>query len=608
MDIKEIEKMVSETLGRMDVDTMISNQKEYGVDEQSIVDFFKENPNPDEMQVEQFATEVGMEKEELERKIYDLLTGLLNGQKELSDPVDVSGKDNEKKLRGGDEPDSQFDPEQLRNGIKVESEHTDNPEIAKQIAKAHLLEDPDYYVKLAKMESPKNEIVEGIEVVEWNPYEEELLGSMRDPSMKFLMHGKLDGPGMKKALEKLEQEKNFEPRRNAEIMDGIIDKLQRSLGIREQSKMNEKLSPQDQVKAVRKRKVTQKLNPEDMPTIGKPSGYTAELWKSSNYIPLEQVKLLIAQTLNQFKGKMSPDTMAQLQSVLDAKAEKGVKQMESKKIQEIVAKAIMETCKKHGKTIKEVFDFEPEVKSVKEELPPEQAQGGDPDAANELMMFIENDADLLQRSYVPMVKNLATKKARGVYDPDMAIKLFMYLADTGAQKYQKEMGDTSLPWHKAFPKSVRLDVAKQLRDKFQQEVSDKSYDYDSMLPKKYKGTELVEKEITEMWNKKSSRIGGLLMEKMGIKGDVVEEEEVIKEELSDEQIEDIYRGTFASEEPCHVEMGEKEQIAEVAPPGREKQVKTLKKELPKTYTDKKTGEKKESNPWSVAWSQYKKGK
>jgi len=45
---------------------------------------------------------------------------------------------------------------------------------------------------------------------------------------------------------------------------------------------------------------------------------------------------------------------------------------------------------------------------------------------------------------------------------------------------------------------------------------------------------------------------------------------------------------------------------EVTPPGREKQVKKLKKELPKTYVDSKTGKREESNPWAIAWASYKK--
>jgi hypothetical protein len=44
------------------------------------------------------------------------------------------------------------DPEQLKMGIKVEMEHTDDPNMAKKIALDHLAEIPDYYTRLKKME------------------------------------------------------------------------------------------------------------------------------------------------------------------------------------------------------------------------------------------------------------------------------------------------------------------------------------------------------------------------------------------------------------------------------------------------------------------------
>lgn len=44
---------------------------------------------------------------------------------------------------------SQFNKDQLRKGIVVEMEHTDNPLIAEEIAMDHLAEDPQYYSKLA---------------------------------------------------------------------------------------------------------------------------------------------------------------------------------------------------------------------------------------------------------------------------------------------------------------------------------------------------------------------------------------------------------------------------------------------------------------------------
>lgn len=54
-------------------------------------------------------------------------------------------------LHGKDpRPDSDYDPEQLAIGIKVETEHTNNPAVASKICKDHLDEDRNYYRKLVK--------------------------------------------------------------------------------------------------------------------------------------------------------------------------------------------------------------------------------------------------------------------------------------------------------------------------------------------------------------------------------------------------------------------------------------------------------------------------
>ena len=49
-------------------------------------------------------------------------------------------------------PDKMFSKEQLNKGIKVEREHTSNKELAKEIAKDHLMEDSKYYDKLETIE------------------------------------------------------------------------------------------------------------------------------------------------------------------------------------------------------------------------------------------------------------------------------------------------------------------------------------------------------------------------------------------------------------------------------------------------------------------------
>jgi hypothetical protein len=49
--------------------------------------------------------------------------------------------------------EDKVDAEELRIGIEIELEHTDQPDVAKQIALDHLAEIPDYYTRLVAMES-----------------------------------------------------------------------------------------------------------------------------------------------------------------------------------------------------------------------------------------------------------------------------------------------------------------------------------------------------------------------------------------------------------------------------------------------------------------------
>jgi lysophospholipase L1-like esterase/GNAT superfamily N-acetyltransferase len=68
-------------------------------------------------------------------------SGQLGGHDEDEDDLLPGGK------AEGMSPDD-FDPRQLKAGIKVELEHTNDPAIAQEIARDHLAEDPDYYIKL----------------------------------------------------------------------------------------------------------------------------------------------------------------------------------------------------------------------------------------------------------------------------------------------------------------------------------------------------------------------------------------------------------------------------------------------------------------------------
>jgi hypothetical protein len=58
------------------------------------------------------------------------------------------------KIPGGfaDKTKQKFDPKQLAKGVKVEMEHTDDKELAREIARDHLTEFPNYYDALDEME------------------------------------------------------------------------------------------------------------------------------------------------------------------------------------------------------------------------------------------------------------------------------------------------------------------------------------------------------------------------------------------------------------------------------------------------------------------------
>ena len=124
-----------------------------------------------------------------------------------------------------------------------------------------------------------------------------------------------------------------------------------------------------------------------------------------------------------------------------------------------------------------------EIKQIiKEELEKLFEEEVDEESVKELVLFITNDADLYRQQLQPIQKNLITKMARGVYDGNKAVKLFMYLMDNGAKKYAQEFDDISR-WNVIFPKSVRIEAAKQFVEDFETEAQ--LGNYDNYLPKKY---------------------------------------------------------------------------------------------------------------------------
>jgi DNA topoisomerase IB len=76
----------------------------------------------------------------------------MKGPKSPEDRVAARYRDQMPGGIGDDRVPSDFDPPQLAKGIKVEMEHTDNKDIAREVAVDHLTEDPHYYDKLEQVE------------------------------------------------------------------------------------------------------------------------------------------------------------------------------------------------------------------------------------------------------------------------------------------------------------------------------------------------------------------------------------------------------------------------------------------------------------------------
>ena len=79
----------------------------------------------------------------------------------------------------------------------------------------------------------------------------------------------------------------------------------------------------------------------------------------------------------------------------------------------------------------------------------------------ELELFIMNDQDLNRQMFMPIIMNLARKMKRGVYNHQMAPKLWQYLVDQGARKYVMQNGGTV---RNTFPKQARIELAKDMAD------------------------------------------------------------------------------------------------------------------------------------------------
>ena len=98
-----------------------------------IIKWFQANPYPKDDAVHVFAEKMGIDPHEFEGHIYMILSSLLSEGYSKGKEIDA-------------------DPNELEMGIEVEYEHTTNTLISRKIAIDHLIEIPDYYTRLSRME------------------------------------------------------------------------------------------------------------------------------------------------------------------------------------------------------------------------------------------------------------------------------------------------------------------------------------------------------------------------------------------------------------------------------------------------------------------------
>jgi len=85
--------------------------------------------------------------------------------------------------------------------------------------------------------------------------------------------------------------------------------------------------------------------------------------------------------------------------------------------------------------------------------------------ARELVLYIENDSQLYRQQGYPIVLALAKRKVNKTYDPQLAVKAYENLVETGMKKYSKEFGKII-----ANP-ATRNHAAKELLENYQEAIN-----------------------------------------------------------------------------------------------------------------------------------------
>lgn len=92
--------------------------------------------------------------------------------------------------------------------------------------------------------------------------------------------------------------------------------------------------------------------------------------------------------------------------------------------------------------------------------------------SRELEIHIMNN-QRLYNNLIYRYRNLTRKKHKGTYDPKLAPKMFLILADEAAKDYAKTYGGHS----RMFSKEDRIQTAVELTNDFEEAYRNKEYDF-----------------------------------------------------------------------------------------------------------------------------------
>jgi len=124
--------------------------------EEDVRNFLKSNPDPVDDEVHDFSEDQGYNNHKTEQKIYELATDQVEGKNMKKEAFFIGfEKRSEEKVKGGKadgNPASKYPEDQIKKGINIEFEHTNDRDLAREISKDHLEENKKYYTHLEKME------------------------------------------------------------------------------------------------------------------------------------------------------------------------------------------------------------------------------------------------------------------------------------------------------------------------------------------------------------------------------------------------------------------------------------------------------------------------